>query len=191
MDLHLGWAFHADTIPKYVLPPIKNTRRPHKKMKNINLPLQFANTGSCLELEPKVPLNDSNGSNNITYGLKLCQNVKDEDASDAKLVLIEQLIYDAKFEEKSGPSRGGFWSCNDGWIWVEDRKGICKNTKEDVKVKEYKRWTAKESLGLDLDKSKVVDMKAKVKEIVKIDNGGDIFSVLGSNCNCGTCVGWL
>lgn len=52
-------------------------------MKNIDLPLQSANTGSCLEFEPEVPLTDSNGSNNITYGLKLCQNVKDEDASDA------------------------------------------------------------------------------------------------------------
>ncbi|WZY76254.1 hypothetical protein YC2023_022638 [Brassica napus] len=83
--LLMNFSHNADTIPKYVLPPIKNTRRPHKKMKNIDLPLQFANTGSCLELEPKVPLNDSNGSNNITYGLKLCQNVKDEDASDAKL----------------------------------------------------------------------------------------------------------
>lgn len=60
---------------------------------------------------------------------------------------------------------------------MEAGKGIGKNTKEDVKVKEYKRWTAKERLGLDLDKSKVVDMKAEVKESVKIDNGGDIFSV--------------
>ncbi|KAL0800451.1 hypothetical protein Bca101_055626 [Brassica carinata] len=182
----------ADSTPKHVIPPIENTWRPHKKMKNLDLPLQSANTGSGLEFEPEVPLTDS--QDNVTYGLKLRQRAKDEagDDEDRNLAPIEQLMMqslrrdlesladDPTLEDfESVPVEGFGAALMAGYGW-KPGKGIGKNAKEDVQVKEYKRWTAKEGLGFDLDRSKVVvdTKKAKVKESVRLDgNGGDLFFV--------------
>ncbi|CAN6999200.1 unnamed protein product [Brassica rapa subsp. trilocularis] len=177
----------ADSTPKHVIPPIENTWRPHKKMKNLDLPLQSGNTGSGLEFEPEVPLTDS--EENITYGLKLRQKAKDdEEEEDRNLAPIEQLMMqslrkdlesladDPTLEDfESVPVEGFGAALMAGYGW-KPGKGIGKNAKDDVQIKEYKRWTAKEGLGFDLDKSKlVVD---KVKESVKLDvNGGDLFFV--------------
>ncbi|CAG7876440.1 unnamed protein product [Brassica rapa] len=177
----------ADSTPKHVIPPIDNTWRPHKKMKNLDLPLQSGNTGSGLEFEPEVPLTDS--EENITYGLKLRQKAKDdEEEEDRNLAPIEQLMMqslrkdlesladDPTLEDfESVPVEGFGAALMAGYGW-KPGKGIGKNAKDDVQIKEYKRWTAKEGLGFDLDKSKlVVD---KVKESVKLDvNGGDLFFV--------------
>ncbi|VVB11779.1 unnamed protein product [Arabis nemorensis] len=191
----------ADSIPKHVIPPIENTWRPHKKMKNLDLPLQSGNTGSGLEFEPEVPSGDSHGSDNITYGLNLRQKTKDfaADSSDAtedrKLAPVEQLMLqslrkdlesladDPTLEDfESVPVEGFGAALMAGYGW-KPGKGIGKNAKEDVQIKEYKKWTAKEGLGFDMDRSKVVDAKAKVKENGKSDNkprgtdGGDVFFV--------------
>ncbi|KAH0926544.1 hypothetical protein HID58_018800 [Brassica napus] len=167
----------ADSTPKHVIPPIENTWRPHKKMKNLDLPLQSGNTGSGLEFEAEVPLTDS--QENITYGLKLRQKAKDdEEEEDRNLAPIEQLMMqslrkdlesladDPTLEDfESVPVEGFGAALMAGYGW-KPGKGIGKNAKEDVQIKEYKRWTAKEGLGFDLDKSKVVvdTNKAKVKE---------------------------
>nr|BAJ34354.1 unnamed protein product [Eutrema halophilum] len=186
----------ADSTPKYVIPPIENTWRPHKKMKNLDLPLQSGNTGSGLEFEPEVPLGDSKGSDsNITYGLNLRQKVvKEGDASDEtedrKLAPVEQLMQqnlrkdlesladDPTMEDfESVPVEGFGAALMAGYGW-KPGKGIGKNAKDDVEIKEYKKWTAKEGLGFDPDRSKVVDTEAKVKESGKLDiNGGDVFFV--------------
>ncbi|CAH8337475.1 unnamed protein product [Eruca vesicaria subsp. sativa] len=182
----------ADSTPKHVIPPIENTWRPHKKMKNLDLPLQSANTGSGLEFEPEVPLTDSQV--NITYGLKLREKVQDEAESgeDRKVAPIEQLMMqslrkdlesladDPTLEDfESVPVEGFGAALMAGYGW-KPGKGIGKNAKEDVQVKEYKRWTAKEGLGFDLDldrSSKVVvdPNKAKVKDSVILD--GDLLFV--------------
>ncbi|EOA40341.1 hypothetical protein CARUB_v10009066mg [Capsella rubella] len=192
----------ADSTPKFVIPPIENTWRPHKKMKNLDLPLQSGNTGSGLEFEPEVPLPGSERpDNNITYGLNLRQKVTEDesvggDASgDGKLSIGEQLMVqklrkdlqtladDPTLEDfESVPVEGYGAALMAGYGW-KPGKGIGKNAKEDVEIKEYKKWTAKEGLGFDPDRSKVVDVKAKVKESVKLDkkprdmNGGDLFFV--------------
>ncbi|CAH8354997.1 unnamed protein product [Eruca vesicaria subsp. sativa] len=182
----------ADSTPKHVIPPIENTWRPHKKMKNLDLPLQSANTGSGLEFEPEVPLTDSQV--NITYGLKLREKFQDEAESgeDRKVAPIEQLMMqslrkdlesladDPTLEDfESVPVEGFGAALMAGYGW-KPGKGIGKNAKEDVQVKEYKRWTAKEGLGFDLDldrSSKVVvdPNKAKVKDSVILD--GDLLFV--------------
>ncbi|KAH0926406.1 hypothetical protein HID58_018662, partial [Brassica napus] len=157
----------ADSTPKHVIPPIDNTWRPHKKMKNLDLPLQSGNTGSGLEFEPEVPLTGS--QENITYGLKLRQKAKDdEEEEDRNLAPIEQLMMqslrkdlesladDPTLEDfESVPVEGFGAALMAGYGW-KPGKGIGKNAKDDVQIKEYKRWTAKEGLGFDLDKSKLV-----------------------------------
>lgn len=159
-------------------------------MKNLDLPLQSGNTGSGLEFEAEVPLTDS--EENITYGLKLRQKAKDDEEEDRNLAPIEQLMMqslrkdlesladDPTLEDfESVPVEGFGAALMAGYGW-KPGKGIGKNAKEDVQIKEYKRWTAKEGLGFDLDKSKVVvdKNKAKAKESVKLDvNGGDLFFV--------------
>ncbi|CAA7045327.1 unnamed protein product [Microthlaspi erraticum] len=184
----------ADSVPKHVIPPIENTWRPHKKMKNLDLPFQSGNAGSGLEFEPEVPVTDSN-SDNITYGLQLRQKPKEDGANDEtgdrKLAPVEQLMLqslrrdlesladDPTLEDfESVPVEGFGEALMAGYGW-KPGKGIGKNAKEDVQIKELKKWTAKEGLGFDLDKS-----KAKVKESVKLDNnkprdvnGGDLFFV--------------
>ncbi|CDY26928.1 BnaA05g17840D [Brassica napus] len=162
----------ADSTPKHVIPPIDNTWRPHKKMKNLDLPLQSGNTGSGLEFEPEVPLTGS--QENITYGLKLRQKAKDdEEEEDRNLAPIEQLMMqslrkdlesladDPTLEDfESVPVEGFGAALMAGYGW-KPGKGIGKNAKDDVQIKEYKRWTAKEGLGFDLDKSKLVVDKVK------------------------------
>ncbi|CAH2035211.1 unnamed protein product [Thlaspi arvense] len=190
----------ADSVPKYVIPPIENTWRPHKKMKNLDLPLQSGKTGSGLEFEPEVPSGDSKASdNNITYGLNLRQKAKDDAASDAvedgRLAPVEQLMLqslrkdlesladDPTLEDfESVPVEGFGAALMAGYGW-KPGKGIGKNAKDDVEIKEFKKWTFTEGLGFDRDRSKVVDTKAKVKESGKLDskprdiNGGDVFFV--------------
>ncbi|KAF2557757.1 hypothetical protein F2Q68_00016313 [Brassica cretica] len=165
----------ADSTPKHVIPPIENTWRPHKKMKNLDLPLQSGNTGSGLEFEAEVPLTDS--EENITYGLKLRQKAKDDEEEDRNLAPIEQLMMqslrkdlesladDPTLEDfESVPVEGFGAALMAGYGW-KPGKGIGKNAKEDVQIKEYKRWTAKEGLGFDLDKSKVVVDTNKAKDL--------------------------
>ncbi|CAN8290151.1 unnamed protein product [Cochlearia groenlandica] len=190
----------TDSIPKHVIAPIENTWRPHKKMKNLDLPLQSTNTGSGLEFEPEAPLPDSsNGSGNVTYGLNLRQRAKDDSAAsaasdadgDRKMITpVEQLMLQSLRKDlesladeptlddfESVPVEGFGAALMAGYGWIPG-KGIGKNAKEDVKIKEYKKWTAKEGLGFDTDRSKVVvDAKAKAKESVKLDNCGDLFFV--------------
>ncbi|XP_010499902.1 PREDICTED: protein MOS2 [Camelina sativa] len=190
----------ADSTPKFVIPPIENTWRPHKKMKNLDLPLQSGNTGSGLEFEPEVPLSGTERPDNISYGLNLREKVKGDDDSvgggdaseDRKLSAGEQLMLqklrrdlksladDPTLEDfESVPVEGYGAALMAGYGW-KPGKGIGKNAKEDVEIKEYKKWTAKEGLGFDPDRSKVVDVKAKVKESVKLVrdvNGRDVFFV--------------
>ncbi|KAL1222183.1 Protein MOS2 [Cardamine amara subsp. amara] len=190
----------ADSTPKYVIPPIANTWRPQKKMKNLDLPLQSANTGSGLEFEPEVPLVDSQRSDSISYGLNVRQKIKDDSVGsdaieDRRLAPVEQLMLqslrkdlesladDPTLEDfESVPVEGFGAALMAGYGW-KPGKGIGKNAKDDVQIKEYKKWTAKEGLGFDLNSSKVVDTKDKVKESVKLDNklrdvnGGDVFFV--------------
>jgi G patch domain/KOW motif-containing protein len=190
----------ANSIPKYVIPPIENTWRPHKKMKNLDLPLQSGNAGSGLEFEPEVPLPGTEKPDNISYGLNLRQKVKDDSiggdaVEERKVSMGEQLMLqslrrdlmsladDPTLEDfESVPVDGFGAALMAGYGW-KPGKGIGKNAKEDVEIKEYKKWTAKEGLGFDPDRSKVVDVKAKVKESVKLDkkgvgiNGGDVFFV--------------
>ncbi|XP_018493171.1 protein MOS2 [Raphanus sativus] len=180
----------TDSAPKHVIPPIENTWRPHKKMKNLDLPLQSGNTGSGLEFEPEVPLTDS--QDNVTYGLKLREKAKDGEAAardeDRNIAPIEQLMMqslrrdlesladDPTLEDfESVPVEGFGAALMAGYGW-RPGKGIGKNAKDDVEIKEYKRWTAKEGLGFDLDRSKVVVDTKKAK--LKLDvSGGELFFV--------------
>ncbi|KAJ0235562.1 Protein MOS2 [Hirschfeldia incana] len=182
----------TDSAPKHVIPPIENTWRPHKKMKNLDLPLQSSTGGSGLEFEPEAP---PPTDENITYGLKLRQKANDgEEAGgdqDRSVAPIEQLMMqslrrdlesladDPTLEDfESVPVEGFGAALMAGYGW-KPGKGIGKNAKDDVEIKEYKRWTAKEGLGFDLDRSKVVvaadTKKAKVKE--SDVNGVDVFFV--------------
>ncbi|XP_021903509.1 protein MOS2-like [Carica papaya] len=176
---------HRETLgpprPKYVIPPKENEWRPHKKMKNLELPLRSDDPDAVgFELElPSVAADD----NNISYGLNLRQSVKDpengnDDGRSERLrsaptehVLLQSFKEDMKklpddrgFEEfEEVPVEGFGAALLAGYGWYEGR-GIGKNAKEDVKVKQYERRAGKEGLGFVAEKLPRVDSKKKEKE---------------------------
>ncbi|CAM8970823.1 unnamed protein product [Rhodiola kirilowii] len=156
---------------KFVIPPKENEWRPYKKMKNLELPLEAAGKHNSLDFEVEVPVVESDEK--MSYGLNLREGgggkVEDGEKGGGgdepvrgkavENVLLEKLKYDlhrlpedrgfAEFDEV--PVEGFGAALLAGYGWVEGR-GIGKNAKEDVKVKEYTKRTAKEGLGFYDDK---------------------------------------
>ncbi|KAL9246998.1 hypothetical protein vseg_020472 [Gypsophila vaccaria] len=145
------------TSPKRttVIPPKQNEWRPHKKMKNLELPpLHSAN--NPLDFEFVEDSKDLEGGP-ISYGL----NVRHSDAIVDRTIdslMIKQFKTDLEtLPEEQGlddyedtPVDGFGAALLAGYGWKEGR-GIGRNCIDDVKVVEYKRRTAKEGLGFMAD----------------------------------------
>ncbi|EXC18489.1 Protein MOS2 [Morus notabilis] len=154
-----------------VIPPIQNEWRPHKRMKNLDLPIAAQSDGSGgLQFEVES-LSDATNSS-MSYGLNLRQTAKgdhddeingQDEAKDknerlrftpTEDVLLQKLKFDlqrlpedrgmAEFEDV--PVEGFGAALLSGYGWHEGR-GIGKNAKEDVKVVEYTKRTGKQGLG--------------------------------------------
>lgn len=150
-----------------VIPPKANEWRPHKRMKNLELPLQ---SNSLDQQQPALqfevdPLSSAEpSSNSMSYGLNLRinssnNNVDANTETDPSTgangdLMLHRLREDLKrLPDEDGmddfadmPVEGFGRALLAGYGWQEG-KGIGRNAKEDVKVVEYKRRTAKEGLG--------------------------------------------
>jgi G patch domain/KOW motif-containing protein len=155
---------------KLIIPPKPNEWRPHKKMKNLELPVKSEDPNLKFETESAFIADPTDST--ISYGLNLRQpenidsngvRVKTESESEERvfqrpasvdgLMLqklrddLDKLPDDRGFEEFTDVPVEGFGAALlAGYGWYEGR-GIGKNHIKDVKVVEYKRWNAKEGLG--------------------------------------------
>ncbi|KAJ8750291.1 hypothetical protein K2173_014206 [Erythroxylum novogranatense] len=145
-----------------VIPPLENEYQPHKRMKNLELPLSLqSDTDLRFEVES---LSAADGGSNISYGLNLREGTtaatttkEDRNGSQNPInenLLLEKLKYDLKrlpedqgMEEfKDVPVEDFAATLLAGYGWHEGM-GIGRNAKGDVKVKEYRKHTDKEGLG--------------------------------------------
>ncbi|CAK8570796.1 unnamed protein product [Lathyrus sativus] len=194
-----------DSNPKTLIPPIENQWRPYKKMKNLDLPLTDSHSSHSLTFEPDASsISDQLESDKSTYGLNLraanSENKKQQDDGDAPRPRIsievnmmqkfkedmERLPDDQGFDEFKDVSVDGFGAALLGGYGWKEGMGIGKNAKEDVKVVEVKRRTAKEGLGFVADlppptskkgerKGKAESEKRKKEEkVVRIVRGRDV-----------------
>ncbi|KAK8580067.1 hypothetical protein V6N13_143201 [Hibiscus sabdariffa] len=200
----------ANSKPSFVIPPKQNEWRPYKKMKNLDLPFQ-SDSSRDLQFELESSSANPNSESGISYGLNVRNNSTKGEADNMEVVPasaapvetvllqsfkedIERLPEDRGFEEfEDMPVEGFGKALLAGYGWVEGR-GIGKNAKEDVKVKQYERRTDKEGLGFsskefnskDRSKDKVhgsknvkenLDKEERVKEDGGGGGGGDGFYV--------------
>ncbi|MED6207495.1 hypothetical protein PIB30_036364 [Stylosanthes scabra] len=153
-----------------VIPPIQNEWRPTKKMKNLELPITDPNADhQSLEFEHDSSAADAEHGSDMSYGLNLRQATKkngetggiggdDEDDRVPRQRPEVALLQKFKDDLKRLPDHQGLEEFDDvpvegfgkallaGYGWSEGM-GIGRNAKEDVKVVEYKKRTAKEGLG--------------------------------------------
>ncbi|XWS15422.1 hypothetical protein CRYUN_Cryun35bG0096800 [Craigia yunnanensis] len=156
--------------PSFVILPKQNEWRPYKKMKNLDLPLQ-SDASRDLQFELDSSSHLPNPDTKISYGLNVRNNSTNGDAeakqgipestAPVETVLLQSLKEDLQklpddrgFEEfEDVPVEGFGKALLAGYGWVEGR-GIGKNAKEDVKVKQYERRTDKEGLGFSSKETK-------------------------------------
>ncbi|KAI4358037.1 hypothetical protein L6164_001947 [Bauhinia variegata] len=180
---------------KSVIPPIQNEWRPHKRMKNLELPITESNGSTELGFELDTSSAANEPGSEMSYGLNLRQTTKDKssngnidndnDNEGPRPVPVETaLLQKFKDDLKRLPDDQGFDEFEDvpvegfgaallaGYGWYEGR-GIGKNAKEDVKVVQYERRTAKEGLGFVSDHARM--SSSKQMERPK-KHSGDVYS---------------
>ncbi|XP_028753332.1 protein MOS2 [Neltuma alba] len=175
-----------------VIPPIENEwnlGRSYKRMKNLDLPITESNvTELGFELDTSTVVEPGS---DMSYGLNLRQTKKNDgdgekpaagsggDDSDnngrSRPVSLDSVVLQ-KFKDDMErlPDHRGFEEFKDvavegfgaallaGYGWREGM-GIGKNAKEDVKVVQYERRTAKEGLGFVSDHARKRNSKEEVK----------------------------
>ncbi|XP_022733849.1 protein MOS2-like [Durio zibethinus] len=182
----------------FVIPPKQNEWRPYKKMKNLDLPLQ-SDASRDLQFELDSSSHFPHPDSKISYGLNVRNNSTKDDAEDkqgfpesaasVETVLLQSLKEDLKrlpedrgFEEfEDVPVEGFGKALLAGYGWVEGR-GIGKNAKEDVKVKQYERRTDKEGLGFSYKETKekfhgFMNVKDNLDKEKRVKEDGDGFFV--------------
>lgn len=136
-------------------------------MKNLEVPLQVDSSAADQPLQFEL---DSGASvepslDGMSYGLNVRQSENGNPNPDPNpnpnpnpKQMIDPMLHKFKEDLKRLPEHNGIDEYTDmpvegygaallkGYGWVEGR-GIGRNAKEDVKVVEYKRWTAKEGIG--------------------------------------------
>lgn len=173
-----------------VIPPIENEwniERSHKRMKNLDLPITESN-GTELRFELDTSAVVEPGAD-MSYGLNLRLTKNDGDGGKpadgsggdgdhdgrSRPVSLDSVVLQ-KFKDdmKRLPDHRGFEEFKDvpvegfgaallaGYGWREGM-GIGKNAKEDVKVVQYERRTAKEGLGFVADHARKRSSKDEVK----------------------------
>ncbi|ESQ54806.1 hypothetical protein EUTSA_v10027298mg [Eutrema salsugineum] len=164
----------TDTKPRYVLiPPIEDRR---KVIKNIHLPLQSA-SGLKFEADNIPP---SGGSEQISYGLNLRQNVE-EDKPASKPEPVEQMLLksmrkhleslpDAPLLEdfESVPVEGFGEALLAGYGWKPGQE-IGLKPKEDVQIVEHNKWVGHSGIGFNPMKESGKEMNGK--SIEKLGSG--------------------
>ncbi|XP_038888213.1 protein MOS2 [Benincasa hispida] len=154
---------------KLVIPSLENEWRPLKRMKNLEVPLDQS-VESDLKFESASGLDPAEDSK-MSYGLNVRQSVDgmkitdesksaEEPPRPAPLEVImlekfkadlERLPEDRGFEDfEEVPVESFAAALMEGYGWRQGR-GIGRNAKEDVKVKEYNRRTDKQGLGFVSD----------------------------------------
>ncbi|KAJ9153744.1 hypothetical protein P3X46_027153 [Hevea brasiliensis] len=153
----------ANSNRNLIIPPKENEWRPHKRMKNLNLLPTLQSDSEGLRFEVAT---DGHGDDDksMSYGLNIRQQSSfdagvegtkaHQTAETTENLLLEKLKYDLQrlpedrgFEEfKDVPVEGFGAALLAGYGWHEGR-GIGRNAKEDVKVKQYHKRTDKEGLG--------------------------------------------
>jgi G patch domain/KOW motif-containing protein len=162
-----------------VIPPIPNQWRPHKRMKNLDLPITSQSSAASgalsfeLESQPHVP------DSNISFGLNLRDKseYKDDDERPrstapvpVEAVMLQKLKDDLdRLPEDRGmeefddvPVEGFGAALLAGYGWQKGR-GIGRNAKEDVKVIQYEKRTDKHGLGFLSSDERDKEEEAKAK----------------------------
>ncbi|KAL6199330.1 hypothetical protein ACLB2K_029114 [Fragaria x ananassa] len=164
-----------------VIAPIENVWRPHKKMKNLELPITEPG-GQGLKFEPESLSIEPDS--NISYGLNVRKTSESENSGNGsggerlrsggvEETLLQKFKSDLErlsdhkgMEEYEGMPVEGFGAALlSGYGWYPGR-GIGRNAKEDVKVVEYTKSTDRHGLGFHKN-SKEKDKKKEREEVVK------------------------
>ncbi|XP_045788109.1 protein MOS2 [Trifolium pratense] len=194
--------------PKTLIAPIENQWRPHKKMKNLDLPITDSHSSHSLTFEQDTSSISDQPADKSSYGLNLRptttdnssnnkqqSDVVDEQRPRASVEVsmlqkfkedMERLPADNGFDEYIDVPVDGFGAALLGGYGWKEGMGIGKNAKEDIKVVEVKRRTAKEGLGFVADmppptskkgerNGKLESEKRKKEErVVRIVRGRDV-----------------
>ncbi|CAI8615624.1 unnamed protein product [Vicia faba] len=194
-----------DPNSKTLISPIENQWRAHKKMKNLHLPITDSHSSHSLTFVPDTTsISDQAESDQSSYGLNLRsgnsdnkKQIPDGDALRPRVSIevnmmqkfkedMERLPDDQGFDEFKDISVDGYGAALLGGYGWKQGMGIGKNAKEDVKVVEVKRRTAKEGLGFVADlpppTSKKGERNGKVErekrnkegKVVRIVRGRDV-----------------
>lgn len=164
-----------------VIAPIPNEWKPHKKMKNLELPItsQSGAPGALsFELESQAP--SVNGADSkISYGLNVREKFEYKDGderprSTAPVPVEAVMLQKLKDDLDRLPEDRGMEEFDDvpvesfaaallaGYGWQKGR-GIGRNAKEDVKVVEYEKRTDKHGLGFINSDKRDKEEAAKAK----------------------------
>ncbi|KAK4752673.1 hypothetical protein SAY87_021471 [Trapa incisa] len=158
--------------PIRIIPPIPQEWHPHKRMKNLELPLQVDLTADLDKFESQSrTLGDDSNASSVSYGLTLRKSAGNSNSSDGKAAYetietekpmkfaslevrkvedLEKLDDDPGFEDMPVECYGEALLRGYGW---QEGKGIGRKAKEDVKVRQYERGAGKGGLGFLPDKA--------------------------------------
>ncbi|TQD74685.1 hypothetical protein C1H46_039785 [Malus baccata] len=183
-----------------VIAPIPNEWRPHKKMKNIELPVTESG-GHELQFEVETLSVTDDHDAKISYGLNLREKSELENREGlgngdrprlrgVEYTLLQKFKDDLErlsdhrgleeFEEMPVEGYGEALLTGSGWY---PGRGIGKNAKEDVKIVEYTRSTDRHGIMEKLGNGKLVlkllsKSKQQDEEVVKVN--ADEVAELGS-----------
>lgn len=175
-----------------VIQPIQNQWRPEKRMKNLHLPLQ-SDDGGNQELQFVLESTSSSAidpaESSMAYGLNLRRgdNVDSDVATEPKGKVEDLLLHKLKEDLETLPEDNGFDGFDEvpvegfgrallaGYGWQEGR-GIGRgwDKKQDVKVVEIQRRTAKEGLGFTAELPKLAPKSNDGKKISNKDDNVEV-----------------
>ncbi|XP_031118871.1 protein MOS2-like [Ipomoea triloba] len=152
----------SDSVANYIIPPKANEWEPRKRMKNIDLPPIRSSDDQPLQFEVDTGSSVEPSSDSVSYGLNIRQSADDPNTDKSENPKpspnVDPMLHRLKEDLMRLPDDNGMDEFTDmpvegfgaallkGYGWSEGR-GIGRNAKEDVKVREYKRWSAKEGIG--------------------------------------------
>ncbi|KAL9369091.1 hypothetical protein Peur_040290 [Populus x canadensis] len=138
-----------------IIQPIQNEYQPHKKLKNIDLLLHpDPSTDLRFELQTLSP----DPPDPMSFGLNLRQPTATATSLTKEARVEDEMLEKLRYDLKRLPEDRGFEEFEEmpvedfakallkGYGWHEGR-GVGKNAKEDVKIKQYTKRTDKEGLG--------------------------------------------
>nr|GMD67575.1 protein MOS2 [Ipomoea batatas] len=181
----------ADSVANYVIPPKANEWEPRKQMKNIDLPPIRSSDDQPLQFEVDTGSSVEPSSDSVSYGLNIRQSTwktaddpnTDKSENPNPNPNVDPMLHRLKEDLMRLPDDNGMDEFTDmpvegfgaallkGYGWSEGR-GIGRNAKEDVKVREYKRWSAKEGIGFTAELPKDTKVDGGEKRDKKMNANG-------------------